>query len=54
VHHHSSACGRRRACLISVPCSRSSAWTGDVPDSVEIAPLATDGSVASASIRICG
>ena len=35
------------------PCSRSSAWLATVP-SVEMAPLATDGSVASASIRICG
>ena len=36
-----------------MPCSRSSAWPATV-DSVEIAPLATDGSVASASISICG
>ena len=39
------------ASVASAPCSRSSAWRATVP-SVEIAPEATEGSVASASIRI--
>ena len=34
-------------------CSRSNAWAATVP-SVETAPEATEGSVASASMRICG
>ena len=36
-----------------MPCSRSKAVEATVP-SVEMAPEATAGSVASASIRICG